>query len=102
MKLTGGDITVISIALLLYFIFEYKALGLRKVIIVVVVSLSTLSFIYYSSPSFQWRVSHTVKEVQSILSGNISSTISSGRRLVLWKSFLGVLKASPITGLTYS
>ncbi|MYM60774.1 O-antigen ligase family protein [Vibrio sp. OCN044] len=102
MTLTRGAIIVIPIALLLYFIFEYKALGLRKITIIVVTCLSALTLIYHSSTTFQNRISFTIKEAHNILTGHVSSAVSSGGRLMLWKASVEAIKVSPITGLTYS
>ncbi|MFY2509952.1 O-antigen ligase family protein [Vibrio pectenicida] len=102
MSLTRGAIIVIPIALVIYFIFEYKALGLRKIAIVTISSLSILFFIYGNVSSFQERVNFTAKETHDILSGNISSSESAGGRLMLWRASIEAFKVSPIIGLTYS
>lgn len=102
MTLTRGAIIAIPVAVCMYFIFEYKEIGLRKIFIVTTACLSTLFVIYNNSPAFQERVSFTAQETHSILGGDISSSDSAGGRLMLWNASIEALKLSPVTGLTYS
>lgn len=102
MTLTRGAIVAIPVAVCMYFIFEYKKIGLRKILVVTAACLSTLLVIYNNSPAFQDRVSFTVQETHSVLGGNISSSESAGGRLMLWRASIEALKLSPIIGLTYA
>jgi len=98
---TRGAILAAPLLLILAMLLNFRHISMKNVFIVSISLVLISNIAYNTSTGVQARTDFTIKEIASILKGNIAESASTGGRLQLWLAAAYAFQKAPSTGLPY-